>query len=114
MSQDSIAENNTSISVSVDLGVYSEMTIKKACYRIGDQAVAELTLENEGRMLVEISAIGDQPADQLKSRFLQELLDHDLREKVAEETNPIRNLIMAHALSRVPLINAELDDSDYE
>ena len=114
MSQDSISENHTSISISVDLDIYSQMAVKKACYRIADQAVTELTLEDEGRMLVGISAIGDQSADQLKNRFLQELLDQDLRETVAKETNPVRNLIMAHALSRVPLINAELDDSEYE
>jgi hypothetical protein len=36
--------------------------------------------------------------------FFQELLDQELREQIAEEINPVRTLILAHAFSKVDLI----------
>lgn len=39
--------------------------------------------------------------------FQQALLDQDLREIVSEETEGVRNLILAHAFSKTTLIKPE-------
>jgi hypothetical protein len=47
--------------------------------------------------------------EQLRARFHRELLDQDLRGVIASETEALRNLVVAHALSRIPLIHPELE-----
>jgi hypothetical protein len=39
-------------------------------------------------------------------------LDQSLREIVARESEPVRNLILAHALSRTPFVDPELETVD--
>jgi His-Xaa-Ser system protein HxsD len=45
-----------------------------------------------------------QDEETLRGEFLNELLDQTLREQVARETELVRNLILAHALSKIDLI----------
>ncbi len=39
--------------------------------------------------------------------FFQELLDQELREQIADETTPLRTLILAHAFSKADLIRRD-------
>jgi His-Xaa-Ser system protein HxsD len=45
--------------------------------------------------------------DEVVRQFFQELLDQELREQIAEETAPVRTLILAHAFSKADLIKRE-------
>jgi His-Xaa-Ser system protein HxsD len=47
------------------------------------------------------------PLDQIAGEFCNELLDQTLREIVARESEPVRNLVLAHALSRTPFADTE-------
>jgi His-Xaa-Ser system protein HxsD len=54
--------------------------------------------------VVEVRFQSKMPGEALESiagEFFNALLDQQLREKVGQESEKIRNLILAHALSRV-------------
>ena len=96
----------------VDLRVYTLSTIKKAVYSVGDGASGTIDLVSETEAVVSFHSGADRNGgsdDELRARFYRELLDYDLRAAIAIETEPLRNLIVAHALSRVPLLHPELE-----
>lgn len=97
-------------SFAVDLRVYSLGALKKAVYAVGGVASASLRLLSDEEASVDF-LLADPPPDPSAFRrlFLRELLDQDLRESVAKETEALRNLIVAHALSKVPLLHPELE-----
>ena len=45
-----------------------------------------------------------EPLEFFKKKFLMDVLDEDLREKIRHETADVRNLILAHAFSKSALI----------
>ena len=59
-------------------------------------------------MLVEVnSPRSDDSFAKLIDDFKKEVLDQDLREKLKVETEPVRNLILAHAFSKTGIISHE-------
>ena len=94
----------------VDLRVYSLAALKKAVYGLGDVASASLLLLDDAEARVDFM-LAEPPLDPgaFRRRFFRELLDQDLRESIARETEALRNLIVAHALSKVPLLHPELE-----
>ncbi|NOZ94434.1 MAG: His-Xaa-Ser system protein HxsD [Acidobacteria bacterium] len=103
------------LELSVDLSLFSETAVKNACYRLADLVTSELQRGPANQLCVTL-ILGDSGvgADAVEAAFRRELLDQDLREKVARETEALRNLILAHALSRVPLLHTEEETADYE
>lgn len=103
-----ISDNNSE--VVVDLSLYSLDSIKKACYKFTAKCSISLEKYSLDKLRVIFSFQPDTPND-LKDRiindFNNELLDQNLREIVAKETEPVRNLILAHAFSRTSLIEQE-------
>jgi His-Xaa-Ser system protein HxsD len=94
----------------VDLRVFSLDTIKRAAYRFTDRFAMDLraseltavcTLSFEGH-------VANDVIERVIQEFRKELLDQDLRARVGEETQGVRNLILAHAFSGTGLI---ADDS---
>lgn len=67
-------------------------------------------LQRRGEQIVEVrfrSKDSRVPLDSIAGEFCNEILDQRLREIVALESEPVRNLVFAHALSRVDLADAE-------
>ena len=94
----------------VDLKVFSLSAVKKTLYVLGALATAEVQLRDEFTADIHYTLRTGSPlGDDFPIRFQQELLDQDLRESISSQTEGVRNLIIAHALSRVPLINPELE-----
>ena|SRR5207244_1546778 len=95
--------------VRFDLAVFSLDAVKAACYRFLDKfspsrevrdggIVCQLQFDSkssEGLIAAEI--------ENLK----KEVLDQELRQKLKAETEPVRNLILAHAFSKTGLIADE-------
>jgi His-Xaa-Ser system protein HxsD len=89
--------------------VFDLDTVKKAAYRFsglmsvdiqpsGDEIVCTLTFQQE------------LPADDCEraiAAFKAEVLDQDLRGTLARETAPLRNAILAYALSKTSLQSRE-------
>lgn len=101
-----IVENGVARAV-LDLRVYRLSAIKKAAYRVAAQCTVVLGAEEEGRQHVSFlmkPGSADHALLEAARAFFQELLDQELREQIAEETAPVRTLILAHAFSRTDLI----------
>jgi His-Xaa-Ser system protein HxsD len=102
------------LTVVFDSVVYRLEAIKKASYKFGDRFHIVIQTKDSGRVEVVLkakSAVED--AERLAGEFCNEVLDQELREVVAGETEGLRNLLLAHAFSRTSLVGVEFDTADY-
>jgi His-Xaa-Ser system protein HxsD len=97
------------IDVAFDLAVFSLDAVKLACYKFLDRFTSDIEL-CDGKIICHLAFDGNLSeaavsvsVDNLK----KEVLDQDLRLKLKTETEPIRNLILAHAFSKTGLIADE-------
>jgi len=96
------------IDVTFDSAVFSVDAVKMACYRFLDRFTSDIQL-CEGQIVCHLNfddkliSVPDAHVD----NFKKEVLDQDLRLKLKAETEPIRNLILAHAFSKTGLIADE-------
>ena len=97
----------------IDLTVYSEAAMLRAAHKFTDRCHIHLQRESETRMGARFrakNAGGD--CRHTAGEFFNELLDQRLREIVQRESEPVRNLILAHALAGTALIHPELDTTE--
>ena len=101
------------IEIIVDLGLYSQNVLLKATYKFTGDWYVQLatTSENTATVIFSPKTPGDNSAN-IRGEFLNELLDQSLREQIGSETLAVRNLIMAHALSKFDLISSPNDSND--
>ncbi|HYV43306.1 MAG TPA: His-Xaa-Ser system protein HxsD [Myxococcaceae bacterium] len=94
-------------SIELDTAVYRLNAIKKAAYRFGDRCHVEIGTVAEGRARVTLRPkeplVGD--LEQLAGELRNEVLDQELREVVAQETEAVRNLILAQAFSKTSILD---------
>ena len=93
--------------VAVDLSLYSQTALLKATYKFTDRYFVKIDKASEKVATVSFTPRTTDQETNLEGMFLNELLDQRLREKINEETLPVRNLIMAYALS-----NLNIHDGD--
>lgn len=102
-----ISVEGTSATAEADLSVYSLPALKKAAYRLADRCTVMFGTPNGSRIPLEFlfsKATAEDDARECVRAFFEEALDYDLRDRLAAETTPLRNLILAHAFSRTKLI----------
>src|SRR4051812_1299721 len=94
----------------LDLRIYRLEAIKKTAYRLAAKCTAVLgELEGE-QVRAELRfrpGVTQVAAEEVARQFFQELLDQELREHVAGETEGLRTLILAQAFSKADLIKRE-------
>ena len=84
---------------------YDVEAIKRAAYRFSDRISAEIT-SDAGEFICQLRALrpgATESLEGLANEFRNEVLDQDLRLKVAAETESYRNLILSLAFSKTPL-----------
>jgi His-Xaa-Ser system protein HxsD len=94
----------------VDLRAYRLSAVKKAAYRVASKVTVVLGTRVGEELPITLAFKPGTPegvAIEAGRAFFQELLDQELRELVAEETAPMRTLILAHAFSKTDLIRRE-------
>jgi His-Xaa-Ser system protein HxsD len=94
----------------VDARVYRLAAVKKTAYRMADRFTVAIvdTSEHKHRLEARFKpGASDEQAREAVRAFHQELLDQELREQIAEETAPVRALVMAHAFSKADLIKRD-------
>ena len=92
-----------------DLAVFSIDAIKAACYRFSDKCSPAIEVQ-ERTIVCQLqfdSKLSDASIVSEIENFRKEVLDQELRQKLKAETEPIRNLILAHAFSKTGLIADE-------
>jgi His-Xaa-Ser system protein HxsD len=97
------------IDVDFDSAVFSLDVVKAACYVFLDRFTSDIELS--GPKIICHLAFGGNVSEAVAiaqiDRLKKEVLDQDLRRKLKAETEPIRNLIFAHAFSKTGLIADE-------
>jgi His-Xaa-Ser system protein HxsD len=100
-------------SVRADATVFSEEVVLRAAHKLTDCAFVGVVREG-GQYILQMHLRGnDSGVSALEGRFANLLLDEELRERVAKETEAERRLIMAYALSKQPLIKDGAPEGDY-
>jgi His-Xaa-Ser system protein HxsD len=95
--------------LSFDLRTVSLLAIQKAAYKFTDVLAFNFAAPSEIEALVEVSPKKECTSallDQFVNDLRNEVLDQHLRELIAKETAPVRNLILAQAFSKTSLINS--------
>jgi len=79
--------------------------IKHAAYRFSDRLSVEITSATDGTCcrLRPLNSKNPVNLQDLAGEFRNEVLDQDLRRRVAAETESYRNLILSLAFSKTPL-----------
>lgn len=101
------------VEVELDAAVYRLDAVKKAAYRFGDRCYVTLDTQKPGliRAVLVPKAAGDSA--ELIGEFKNEVLDQELREVVAKETEAVRNLLLAQAFSKTALLDPAGDTADF-
>lgn len=97
------------LSLRFDVRLYSAVAVKKAVYKYAADCGAILELSGDD-ILVTLSFsefFTPEQRNKVARSFCNEVIDQDLREQIARETEPVRNLILAHAFSRTSLLAEE-------
>jgi His-Xaa-Ser system protein HxsD len=98
----------------IDLRVFRLTAVKKVAYAFGDRFCVQIESSGEERVRVVLSPKVALPSSSdVCGEFRNALIDQDLRDIVAEETEPVRNVLLAHAFSKAALIDPELETADF-
>jgi len=98
------------ISLVIDVRVYRLGAVKKTSYRVADRCTAILGVLDDHLLPVSLRfkpGTTEGTAREAARTFFQELLDQELRAQIAEETDAVRTLILAHAFSKADLIKRD-------
>jgi His-Xaa-Ser system protein HxsD len=102
--------NSTGVMLTVDLETYGMGPLLRTAHQFTGRCFVQLQNRQGHLITVALHSMNGQVSrNQLEGEFMNALLDHTLRERIARETEGVRNLILAHALSRTSLIAAPLE-----
>jgi His-Xaa-Ser system protein HxsD len=107
-----VAEDCGVFLLRIDLKIYSLEALLKTAYWYTSKCFLHLQHSSSDQVEVRFKCRTDVQIANLPEQFINDLLDQTLRDKVARETEALRNLIVAHALSKTCLINIELETHD--
>jgi His-Xaa-Ser system protein HxsD len=103
-----VQKDGDSLLMEVDLGVYGLPALLKVADRFTDRCFVHVQRRNEQFVEVRLQSKDLRvPLEPIVGEFCNEVLDQRLREIVARESEPVRNLILAHALSGISLTDSE-------
>jgi His-Xaa-Ser system protein HxsD len=99
-----------SLVLEFDAVAYPLSTVQKACYRFTNIASFEIQQrkrDDQDIVLVTarpLAAKSEDGLEHLGQLVRNEALDQSLREQIREQTEGVRNLVLAHAFSKIGLI----------
>jgi His-Xaa-Ser system protein HxsD len=106
----SLTFRDGSVRAEVDVRCYRLSAVQKVAYKLADRCTVILGGLDVASLPITFRfprATNESAALDIVRLFFQELLDQELREQIAEETRPLRALILAHAFSKTDLIRRE-------
>jgi len=101
---------NGEIRFVLDCRLFRVGAIQKTAYRLAGKCTAVLEGLEDQRLPVRLlfaPGTTEREAHEIARLFHQELVDQELREKIGEETQPVRALILAHAFSKTDLVRRQ-------
>jgi His-Xaa-Ser system protein HxsD len=106
-----------SVALEIDLSVYSTGAVLRAAYKFTDRCYVFLARSAEDPSLLVVTLgtkLRQVESRLLAGEFANELIDQQLRENLAKEAGPIRELIVAQAFAEGNLLDPQRDDGDYQ
>src|SRR5687767_4882427 len=103
MEQDFVSNDGAVFIVKVDLRVFSMDSLLKTAYWYTNRCYLHLQFGAKDTVEARFKVKPGSTVENLPERFLNDLLDQTLQERVAKESEAVRNLILAHALSKTSL-----------
>jgi His-Xaa-Ser system protein HxsD len=99
------SRGNDCVTLSFPCQLFSSIAVEKAAYRFSDRVYADFSILSDilSVELRPIKALSLQQLEAIAVQFRIEVLDNELREKIALETAPIRNAVLAYAFSKTGL-----------
>jgi His-Xaa-Ser system protein HxsD len=105
-----IVADDGAVRFEINVGLYSLGAVKKAAYKFTSECAVLLEQGQDTLLTVVLNFVGDQTGErklQIAAALCNEILDQDLREIIAKETESTRNLILAHAFSKTSLTSQQ-------
>jgi His-Xaa-Ser system protein HxsD len=97
-------------SLTFDAPAYSVDALQRAMYRLSDRLSGDVRHSKGVHLCVlQLETNDEEEAELLVAKFRKEVLDQTLRERIRNETQEVRNLILALAFSNTGLVSG--DDS---
>ena len=102
------------VAIQVDTRLFSINTIFRACYKCTDRAYLFVgKLDGESLVVTLHPKAAGQDVTHLAGELANELIDQRLREDLARETAPVREMIVAEAFAEGNLLDESRDSGDY-
>jgi His-Xaa-Ser system protein HxsD len=106
-------EDGDGLLFEVDLDVYGLTPLQRVAHKFTDRCFVHLKHRDERTVEVRLKPkTSREPLDLIAGEFCNEILDQRLREVIALESESVRNLVIAHALSRVGLADSAFEESE--
>lgn len=104
----------TALTLHFDARVFRLEAVKKAAYRFAGRASISIDVPEPTHVCVTLGGISnDEESASLEREFRSEVLDQELREVVARETEAARNLILLQAFSKTGLLGGTTESADF-
>lgn len=89
--------------------LFTPEAVKRAAYRFSDAFSFSIELDADAIRceMAPLRPMSEEEVRAQEARFRNEVLDQDLRERIAAETSAIRNAILAYAFSETGLQGVE-------
>jgi His-Xaa-Ser system protein HxsD len=99
--QEASPQQQGELVIPVDLEIYNIDVVQSTVYRFAKDGGYLGGIEANQRTVTVCfsNAFGPEKRETLRINFLQELTDQFLRARIRQETEDVRNLILAHAFS---------------
>jgi His-Xaa-Ser system protein HxsD len=93
------------VSILVNSSIYSREAVLKAAYWFTDRCHILVGASESGALDVQIRLKKDGDSlEEIAGEFANSLLDHQLRQEISAETEPVRALIVAKAFAEAGLL----------
>lgn len=102
-----ISNPDGSLTIQYDKSIYSLAALKKAAYKFTDRVSVFINEEADNQFRLQftfLNASDEETKQRVVHDFCNEVLDQDLRESIATQTEATRLLILAEAFSKAPLL----------
>lgn len=102
--------------IEIDTTIYDRDAVFQACYRFTDRCHLFLSRSRDSPSTLVLAMSAKHSQSDLKALagdLCNELIDQQLRSRLAREAGPIRELIVAQAFAEGNLLDPQRDDGDY-
>lgn len=104
-----LVDDLTKTTLEIDLTVINLNAVKQAAYKFTDQCAFAFE-QKDKKLLITISFLhmmSPVEKEDILNKLHNEILDQDLRKIISDETEHVRNLILANAFSNSKLIEPD-------